>query len=688
MDGIYIKKILITSALPYANGHLHLGHIASTYLPADTFARYNRAIGNDVVFVCASDEHGTPIELNALKNKMNPEQFVKQWRKIHAASFKKAEIMFDKFHFTHSEENQKMADYFFLKAKKNGHIYEKEISAMYCPKDKRFLPDRFIKGTCPFCKSEDQYGDTCEKCGKIYNTTDLLDAKCSLCSTAPIQKKTKHFFFKLSSFSKKLESWINDNDSLQAEVKHYVLNWIKDGLKDWDVTRDGPYFGFEIPKTLNKYYYVWLDAPIGYVSSTVAWAEEKEKNWEDYWKNNENIYHFIGKDIVYFHYLFWPALLMSSGFSLPNSIPTRGYLTVDGVKMSKSRGTFILLDDFLNKFPADYMRYYFTATTANNTKDVDFSWKNFQTKINKELLNDFGNFIHRVLTFVNNNYRGLIPRVEIENEFSKKIEALPKDVGADFEKVELKRGLEKIMAFVHECNKYFNETEPWNKIKDDKQKADEIIYLSMKAISTLSIVMCPIIPAIAGKLQRMINIRVPKWGVIEPAKMINKPEVLINKITDDAIEEDPISKLNLRVAKILEVDDHPDADKLYVLKIDLGKEKRQVVAGLKNNYLKDELRGKKVCVLTNLKPAKLRGVESQGMILAADDKNNVSVLFAPKSKPGDSIIVDGLTSNPKNLVDFKDFEKLDFIVTSKKTIAYKGKVLKTEKEFLAVEKVA
>ena len=674
--------------MPYANGHLHLGHIASTYLPADTFARYNRLKGNEVLFVCATDEHGTPIELNAMKHNVKPEIFVKQWRRAHAASFKKTGILFDEFHHTHSNENKEMADYFFKTAKKNGYIYEKEIDATYCPKDKRFLPDRFVKGTCPFCKADDQYGDSCEKCGKTYNTTDLLDAKCSICKGKPIQKKTTHFFFKLSAFSKKLEAWLDSNELLQKDVKHYVQNWLKDGLKDWDITRDGPYFGFEIPDAVNKFYYVWLDAPIGYVSSTKAWADKRELDWKNYWDKDSNIYHFIGKDIIYFHFLFWPALLMSTGLPLPKNIPTRGYLTVDGEKMSKSRGTFILLDDFLNKFPADYLRYYFTSTTANNTTDVDFSWEHFQTKINKELLNDFGNFVHRTLTFTYNNYGGRVPQVDVTpNDFSKKIDALSVDVGAEFDKIDFKHGLEKIMAFVHECNKYFNENEPWKTIKTDKDKTDEVIFLSIKAISALSIVIAPIMPQIAEKLQRMANVRVPKWGVVEPARTINKPEVLVEKINEVDMKDDPVIKLDLRVGKILDVKNHPDADKLFVISLDCGAKKRQIVAGLRKDYKSEDLIGKQVCFVANLKPVKLRGELSEGMILAADDGRNVSVLFAAKSNPGDNIIVDGLISNPAKVMEFKEFEKIKFFVTKRKTVAYKGKELKTVKELILVKNI-
>jgi len=687
---IFIKKILVTSALPYANGPLHLGHIASTYLPADIFVRYHRLKGTNVVYVCATDEHGTPIELNAMKNNMKPEAFVKKWRREHAKDFKNAGISFDEFYHTHSDKNREMADYFLSKAKKKGYIYEKEIEATYCPKDKRFLPDRFVKGTCPYCKAEDQYGDSCEICGKTYNAEEkLLKPKCALCGTAPVQKKTKHFFFKLSMFSGALEKWLNENKNLQPDVKNYVLNWVKDGLKDWDVTRDGPYFGFEIPGAKNKYYYVWLDAPIGYVSSTVEWAEKNNKNWEDFWKKDAEIYHFIGKDIVYFHYLFWPALLMAAGFNMPTSIPTRGYLTVEGEKMSKSRGAFILVSDFLKKHPSDCLRYYFTATTANNTTDVDFSWHEFQKKINKELLNDFGNFVHRALTFVSSNYDGKVPKAEVKNNrFLKKIEALPEDVGSDFEKVELKRGLEKIMEFVRECNRYFNENEPWKKIKDDRKKADEVIYLSIKAISTLSIVMYPVIPAISAKLQRMVNVRVPKWGVIEPASTINKPEILVVKIEASDILEDPFSKIDLRIAKILEVKDHPNADRLYVVSLDLGTEKRTAVAGLKGNYKKEDLEGKTVCFLANLKPAKVRGVNSTGMILAADDKKNVSVLLAPKSKPGTSVAVEGILSKPAKEIDFNAFEKITLLVTGKNTVTYKGKELTAGKDAIITENVS
>ena len=679
------KRILVTSALPYANGSLHMGHLCSTYLPADIFVRYHRLKKNNVVYVCATDEHGTPIEINAKKAGLEPLEFVKQYRKEHAKDFKDMGVSFDIFYHTHSPENRKMACEFFKKAQEKGAIYTKKVELMYCPVCLRYLPDRFLKGTCPKCGAEDQYGDSCEKCGATYQTSDLLDAYCAVCHAKPEKRVQEHYFFRLTQYEKELKKWLNSNKHIQKDVKNYVLNWIKDGLKDWDITRTGPYFGFLIPGEKNKYFYVWLDAPIGYVSSTVKWAKMNEEKWEDFWVDeNTDIYHFIGKDIIYFHYLFWPALLMAADFNLPLNIPTRGYLTVDKDKMSKSRGTFILLRDYLNRFPCDYLRYFLTSVTANNTTDTDFSYKEFQVKLNNDLSDTFGNFVHRTLTFVVNNFDSKVPAFGKMSKddlvFDAKIDALPGEVGGLIEDVELKKALEGIMEFARECNRYFNSNEPWKAVKVDKVRAGTVLYLSVKAVCMLSVVLEPFVPSISKDLQGTLGIKNTEWGkiTVKSGMKIKSPKPLITKITDKDIEDDPFSALDLRVAKIVSIKDHPDADKLYVLKIDLGEEKRQLVAGLREHIKKQDLENKNVIIIANLEYAKLRGIESQGMLLAADNKKDLAVLTVEDAKPGESVSAQGIAKNPKSTIKFNDFLKLDIKVTKNKQIAYKDAVFKTD----------
>jgi len=692
LDKLYLKlkaeksrRILVTSALPYANGSIHIGHLTSTYLPADIFVRYHRLKKNNVVYVCATDEHGTPIEISAKKANLKPEEFVKKYRKEHARDFKDTGISFDIFYHTHSEENRKMACEFFKKAQEKGSIYTKKVELMYCPKCARYLPDRFLKGTCPKCGAEDQYGDSCEKCGATYQTSELLNAYCAVCHGKPEKRVQEHYFFRLRQYEKQLKKWLTTNKHIQKDVKNYVLNWIKDGLKDWDITRTGPYFGFLIPGEENKYFYVWLDAPIGYVSSTVKWAKMNKEKWEDFWLDeNTDIYHFIGKDIVYFHYLFWPALLMAADFNLPLNIPTRGYLTVDKDKMSKSRGTFILLRDYLNRFPSDYLRYFLTSVTANNTTDTDFSYKEFQVKVNNDLSDTFGNFVHRTLTFVKNNFDSKVPSLgklnKADKAFDAKIDALSGEVGALIEDVELKRALEAIMEFARECNRYFNQNEPWKAVKNDKERAGTVLYLSVKAVCMLSVVFEPFVPSISKELQDTLGIKNTGWGQIsvKSGMKIRPPKPLVVKITDDDIAEDPFSALDLRVARILSVKDHPDADKLYVLRIDLGDEKRQLVAGLREHIKKEDLEGKNVVVVANLEHVRIRGVESQGMVLAADNGEDVVVLDVGDAKPGESVVAFGVAKKPVSGIKFNDFLKIEMTVTGKGEIAYKDTMLKTE----------
>ena len=399
------KKILITSALPYANGPIHLGHMVE-YIQTDIFARFLRLIGEHVIYCCADDSHGTPIEIAAMKKGILPEQLIDEMHKEHLQDFTDFQIKFDSYHSTNSKENKRFSDLIFNELKKKDLIYQKEVELTYCNKCGRFLPDRYVKGKCPKCGADDQYGDVCEKCKAAYSTTDLIEPFCAICGTAPVKKKSVHYFFQLSKCSKQIKDWLDKNKNLQQEVKNYVLNWIKEGLKDWDITRDGPYFGFKIPGEEDKYYYVWLDAPIGYIASTEYYcthlAKGKERV-EEYWKDGR-IIHFIGKDIIYFHFLFWPAMLMNSGFALPEDIVVHGYLVANKEKMSKSRGTFFTARDYLNVLPPDYLRFYYAANLSKTMSDIDLDFNDIKSRANNELVADLGNFVYRVLSFVNKNF--------------------------------------------------------------------------------------------------------------------------------------------------------------------------------------------------------------------------------------------------------------------------------------------
>lgn len=513
----------------------------STYLPGDIYSRYCKLRGFDSLFVCATDEHGAPIEINAAKAGKKPEDFVKEYHDKQEADLKKLGIDFDVFYHTHSEENKEFAELFFSEIKKKDGIFEKEVEQLYCENDKRFLPDRYVKGNCPFCGAEDQYGDGCEKCGRVYSTTDLVNPYCSICRTAPIRRKSKHFFFKLSSQSSFLKEWFSDNKNLPKDVVSYLDNWIKEGLQDWDITRDGPYFGIKIPGVEEKYFYVWFDAPIAYISSTAHYCREHGKRWEDYWKNDKSErVHFIGKDIQYFHFLFWPSMLKLAGYSLPTRIPTRGWLTVDGEKMSKSRGTFILLEEFLYDYPADYLRYYYASITPNSIADANWDSKEFEAKVNNELIDSYGNYVYRVLYFLQAKLGGEVPEPsslsDAERDFSKKIDALAPELEKHFEECEFKVALEKCMLFSQECNRYFNSRAPWRLLKEGKKKeAETVLYYSLKGILSLSIALHPFVPFTTAKvfLQVGVNKQGMKWGDYSGLKVGNKlpvPEILFQKI--------------------------------------------------------------------------------------------------------------------------------------------------------------
>jgi methionyl-tRNA synthetase len=392
--------------LPYANGPIHIGHLVE-YIQTDIFARFLRLIGKDVIYCCADDTHGAPIEIKAKELGINPEELIARFLKEHQEDFKNFHIKFDSYYSTNSPENKYFSDLFFERLKEKKLVYKKEIEVTYCEKCKRTLPDRYVKGKCPKCKAPDQYGDNCEVCNAAYKTIDLIEPYCTICKTKPIRKKSEHYFFRLSGLSGFLEKWIKENKNLQQETKNFVLNWIKQGLEDWDISRDGPYFGFKIPNEEDKYYYVWLDAPIGYISSVANYLGKDTKKAEKAW-NESRIIHFNGKDITYFHFLFWPAMLQAAGFNLPEDIIVHGFLTVNNEKMSKSRGTFFTAKEFLKKYDAEHLRYYYGNVLSKKLADIDLNLDEFRERINNELVGNLGNFCYRIISFVNKNFDGKI----------------------------------------------------------------------------------------------------------------------------------------------------------------------------------------------------------------------------------------------------------------------------------------
>jgi len=503
------KKILVTSALPYANGPIHVGHLVE-YIQTDIFVRFLKLTGKDAVYICADDTHGTPIEINAKKAGVKPEEFVEKWHKEHQEDFKSFLIEFDSYYSTDSEENKKFAEHFFNTLKEKGLIYKLKIKVMYCEKCKRALPDRFVRGTCPKCDAEDQYGDICEKCGEKYEPTELVSPRCAECGEEPVLKDSEHYFFKLSKFSDKLKKWLEEHEELQPEIKNYVLNWIKEGLMDWDISRDGPYFGFKIPGEEDKYFYVWLDAPIGYVSSTENYCKGKNLDvLKDYWQSKDcDIVHFIGKDIIYFHFLFWPAMLMGVDFNLPKNMVVHGFLTVNKEKMSKSKGTFYTAKEFIEKYKnPEYLRFYFAKGLSKKMSDLDLNLELFKEEVNNELVANISNFCYRVLSFAE-KLGGEIKDFD-DDKVIKEIEAKFSIIKEAYEDYNFKKALAEILAVSALGNAYFQGKEPW-KLEDEEEKR-KVITLCVNIIKNLGILIKPIMPEFSKGVEEQLGLEDLSW---------------------------------------------------------------------------------------------------------------------------------------------------------------------------------
>ncbi len=653
------KPLVITTALPYANGPLHVGHLAG-YAFTDIYVRYLRLLGKKVIYCCADDTHGTPIEINAQKAGLSPEEFVKKWFVEHQRDFKTFNIVFDSFYTTHSPENQYFAELIFKRLSDRGLIYQKEIEVTFCEKCKRTLPDRYVKGKCPKCQAPDQYGDVCEKCNAAYKTVDLVDPYCVVCKSLPIRKKSEHFFFKLSECSDFLEDWLTHNKHLQQEVVNQLLPWVRNGLEDWCISRDGPYFGFAIPGAKDKFFYVWLDAPIGYISSLCNFLGKDQDKTAHTW-NNSNIVHVIGKDITYFHLLFWPAILHHASFKVPDDIVVHGFLNVNGEKMSKSRGTMIAAEDLAKKVDPEFVRFYYASNWSRSVTDLDLNTNDFVERVNSELISNVANFIYRTLSFVEKNFDSKIIR-STEMALETQVLTEAQNVLEHYQNWHFREAVKGILKISSWGNKYFQDHEPWKLIKEDREKAHKIVSECVNAIKVLTVLLKPLLPVFASKVEHQLN--VPSLSEKDLSfnlkeHTLNPSEIIFKRLESFELIAplSPISKLNLKVAKVLEAKEHQQADKLYILQIDLGSEKRQIVAGMRPYYTMEEITGKNIVVVTNLEPRMLKGELSKGMLLACEEAGTVGLVLAPGAKPGDAVTVQGIAQG-ESIISYEDFVKV------------------------------
>jgi len=676
------RKILITSALPYANGPIHLGHMVE-YIQTDIWARFQRLRGHSCIFAWADDAHGTPIMLRAQQEGIEPQQLIDNMKAEHETDFNDFLISYDNFHTTHSEENKHFAEQIYLAAKANGNITTKVVKQSYDPEANMFLPDRFVKGDCPKCGANDQYGDNCESCGATYSTTELKNPYSVVSGATPIEKDSEHYFFKVSDFAEFLKGWVNGshegNRTVQKEIANKMNEWLDGGLNDWDISRDAPYWGFKIPDTEDKYFYVWLDAPIGYIASFKDYCNKNpDINFDDYWaagaEEKTELYHFIGKDIAYFHTLFWPAVLKSANFRLPTAVFCHGFLNVNGQKMSKSRGTFITARVFLDHLPSEPLRYYYAAKLSNTVDDIDLNLEDFQQRINSDLVGKVVNIASRCAGFISKKFDGKLSDSLADETLYQEFISASDSIADAYESRRYSKAMREIMALADLANQYVDEKQPWVLAKDETTlpEVQAICSQGLNMFRALITYLKPVLPELAEKSEAFLNAGELQWDSVAAPLLgtgINKFKPLMTRIEEDKVNamleankvlltkaatlqaktatskntsnqksddtqlaQDPISptieyddfaKIDLRVVKIIKAEHVEGADKLLQLTLALGEdgengvEQRNVFAGIKSAYGPKELEGKMTVMVANLAPRKMRFGMSEGMVLAA-----------------------------------------------------------------------
>jgi methionyl-tRNA synthetase len=662
------KRLLVTAGLPYANGSIHLGHLLE-YIQTDIWCRFHRLTGQECLYICGDDTHGTPIMISAKKRGITPEELVAEVQIEHERDFDAFNIQFDKYYTTHSPENKKIAQEIYTTLKDKGDISTRTIDQAYCETDTMFLPDRFIRGECPKCGAADQYGDSCEVCSATYAPTDLKNPKCSVCGSPPITKASEHHFFKLGNYADYLKE--TTSSRVQTEIANKLDEWFSSGLRDWDISRDAPYFGFEIPDAPGKFFYVWMDAPMGYAAATQSYCDEHNLNFDDYWKSDQTeIHHFIGKDIVYFHTLFWPAMLHGAGYNTPKQVHVHGFLTVNGKKMSKSRGTFIQAATYLKHLTPEYLRFYYACKLNNSVSDVNLNLEDMVDRVNSDLLGKVVNLSSRVGTKISKAFDYTLGTVD-ENtvDMLAEIEGAAPQIAAYYQNLEYTKVTKAISALADTVNKYVQDIEPWRSVKTDLEACRSQVTTILNAARMLTIYLKPIVPGYAAGFEKFMGIEPLNWDDVSTRlenHTFNPYEHLLERVDPKKVAamveeskesmpaenaesasqaaesgpwtEDPAApectyddfmKVDLRVAKIEKAEHVEGAKKLLKLTLDLGGPSKQVFAGIKSAYTPESLEGKLVVCVANLAPRKMKFGMSEAMVIAAGPGGKDIWLLSP-----------------------------------------------------------
>ncbi len=661
------RNILVTSALPYANGPIHIGHLVE-YIQCDIWVRFQKMCGNQCIFVCADDAHGTPIMLKAEQEGVRPEDLISVVSEEHQRDFLKFGVSFDNYHSTHSEENRQISCEIYTKLVAGGYVSRKTIEQAYDPSKKMFLPDRFVKGSCPKCGEPDQYGDSCENCGATYSPTDLIDPISALSGEPPEVRTSEHIFFELGQFENVLKDWLKQTDLHPGVVKK-LNDWFESGLQNWDISRDEPYFGFEIPGEKGKYFYVWLDAPVGYLASFKNFCDRSDVDFNTFLnkESDTEFYHFIGKDIMYFHTLFWPAMLEGAGYRLPTNVFVHGFLTVNGQKMSKSRGSFVKASTYLSHLEPAYLRYYFAAKLGPAIEDIDLNWEDFEARINSDLVGKFVNIGSRCSGFIEKRFDGILSDKVDSPDLLETFELASEKIRDLYESREFAKAMREIMLLADLANRYINDEKPWVVARDPNgdERLHQVVTMGLVLFRIIAIYLKPVIPSIVSEIEKFFNEAPFCWNSTTLSlanRRVNRFIPLIRRVESGNIkamveevknEEDQptpsegnspegivsiedFSKVELRVGLVEEASHVDGADKLLKLHVDLGDEKRQIFAGIKQAYSPESLVGKLVVVVANLAPRKMRFGVSEGMVLAAGAGGNDVFLVEPSegAEPG------------------------------------------------------